>query len=55
MQRTLEQKRAVVFDSEEKSLATLVQQLSTIRNDRLEKSDAKRVKERKTNKADHQR
>jgi len=46
MQRTLEQKRAVVFDSEEKSLATLVQQLSTIRNDRAGKVRCKAVSKR---------
>ena len=46
MQRTLEQKRAVVFDSEEKSLATLVQQLSTIRNDRAGNVRCKAVSKR---------
>ena len=38
---TLEQKRAVVMDAEEKKLATLVQQLNTIRNDRSVKARAK--------------
>jgi ribosome biogenesis protein BMS1 len=38
---TLEQKRAVVMDAEEKKLATLVQQLNTIRNDRSVKAKAK--------------
>ena len=38
---TLEQKRAVVMDAEEKKLAALVQQLNTIRNDRSAKAKAK--------------
>jgi len=42
---TLEQRRAVVMEPEEKRLATLVQQLNTIRNDRAKKkSEAAAVK-----------
>ena len=42
---TLEQRRAVVMEPEEKRLATLVQQLNTIRNDRaVKKREAQAVK-----------
>ena len=44
--RTLEQKRAVVLEGEEKSLATLVQHLSTIRNDRAGKVRFKAISKR---------
>ena len=46
---TLEQRRAVVMEPEEKRLATLVQQLNTIRNDRSEKTreKAERRKQRR--------
>ena len=39
--QTLEQKRAVVMDADEKKLTTLVQQLNTIRNDRSVKAKEK--------------
>ena len=38
---TLEQRRAVVMEPEEKRLATLVQQLNTIRNDKAAKAREK--------------
>jgi ribosome biogenesis protein BMS1 len=42
---TLEQRRAVVMEPEEKRLATLVQQLNTIRNDRaVKKREVQAVK-----------
>ena len=42
---TLEQRRAVVMEPEEKKLATLVQQLNTIRNDRaVKKREVQAVK-----------
>ena len=44
---TLEQRRAVVMEPEEKRLATLVQQLNTIRNDRSEKTKIKQAERRK--------
>ena len=41
--QTLEQRRAVVRDKDEKKLATMVQQLNTIRNEKVAKREAQQA------------
>ena len=53
--QTLEQRRAVVMEPEEKRLATLVQQLNTIRNDRAVKKREVQAVKRKQRAKDMQK